>query len=307
MVDLPGTAYKILIFNTSGVLQAEVTDYLQLAYRRRVNEAGVCQFLLNGNHAVVSTIADKYQVEVWRRNPGMEVDWYRDFNGFFRSQQRYYTDRPYFRATAMEDVGMLGWRAVMWYAGTDGRSSFTSDPAETIMKNLVTYNCTSSASTANGRIRAGTVTGVTVQADSAGGNSLDWNCAYKNVLSELREIARVAGGDFDLVKTGAAAWNFRFYSGQRGTDRSASVMFSLNHGNMANPRYSYDRLNEKTVCVVAGQGQGDARSTETRTGDDYNVSTNNVEIFRDARNRSTASGLQDVGDAELESGGPGRS
>ena len=291
-------SYKLRFYNTSGQLVAEVTDFLELAYAKRVNEPGQLAFVLAGDHGAISQLTHRAQIEVWRRNARQSLDWYADFRGLFLDQERSYTDRPYFLGNCPGQMIMLSWRHVMWYSGTTNRSTFSSQPGESIMKNLVDYNCCANATTGNGRVRDGIITGLSIQADASGGNSLDWNCAWKNVLSQLQSVARVGGGDFDLIKIGDASWQFRFYAGQRGSDRSSSVIFSLGRGNMARPRYRFDRTKERTVAVVGGKGAGAARATVARTGDDYSA-TNDIEMFVDARSCSTTAGLQTAGDMKL--------
>lgn len=196
---------------------------------------------------------------------------------------------------------MLGWRIVAWPAATANRSKFTSAKAETIMKTLVEYNAGASATTGNGRHRTGTITGISTAADAAGGNTLDWYCAHAILLETLQKLALVAGGDFDLVKTGAQAWEFEFYPGQLGTDRSGEVVFALDYDNMANPRFRTGRLGEKTVAIVGGQGEDSQRDITVRTGANYS-SSNDIEVFVDAReiDKGNTAGLQAKGDQELE-------
>jgi hypothetical protein len=215
-----------------------------------------------------------------------------------RQQEYYYGDRSTAIVTCPGLMSMLAWRIVAWPAGTASRSKFTSAKAETIMKTLVTYNATSSASVANGRIRAGEIAGLSVEADGAHGTSLDWFCAYEPLLDALQKLAAVAGGDFDLVKLTATTWQLRWYTGQLGTDRSATVIFALPRGNMANPQYKDLRVDEKTVCVVGGQGEGAARAVAVRTGDNYGAS-NDIEMFTNGSSSDTTAGLQAQGDAAL--------
>jgi hypothetical protein len=188
---------------------------------------------------------------------------------------------------------------VAWKAGTASRSVFTSDPAETIMKTLVSYNAGSAATTGHGRIRTGTITGISTAADGADGTVTDWYCAYDNLLETLQKLARIAGGDFDLVKTGAQAWEFEFYTTRLGTDRSATVIFSLEYDNMSNPRFVTQRLSEATVALVGGQGEGSLRQVVTRTGANY-AAGNDIEIFVDARDAGSTAGLNAKGDTVLE-------
>ena len=109
----------------------------------------------------------------------------------------------------------------------------------------------------------------------------------------------MAGGDFDLVKTAATTWEFRWYAGQLGTDRSASVILSVERGNMTDVVYDYDLASERTVAIVGGQGEAQDRSFVVRTGADYNATTNDAEVLVDARRFSTIAGLESAGDVVL--------
>ena len=288
--------YVCKVFDTAGVLQFVVSDYSSLNYLSKVNAPGLLQVGLRGDHPLLASVADKWQIEVWRRLPGAAFA--RDFVGMVRQQEFYQSDRATTILTCPGLLSMLRWRHVLWFAGVGNRSQFTALPAETVAKTLVTYNATGSASVVEGRNRAGAITGLTVQADGATGETVDWFCSWANLLETLQELAQVGGGDFDLVKTGAAAWDFRWYDGQLGTDRSATVAFALQRGNMANPQYKELRMEEATVAVVGGQGEGSSRAVAVRTGADYGAG-NDIEMFVNAADVTTIAGLQARGDTAL--------
>jgi len=295
-------SYRLDIRDTSGDLQAVVTDFLYLTYTRRVNEVGLLQFALPPDHPAIAYLTDKAEVEVWRRDARNGVDWYRDFDGLVRTAEWAHLDdgRETFTCWCPSVHTMLGWAIVAYPANTANRSTFSAAKAETIMKTLVTRNLTSSGTTGDGRVRTAPQPGITVEADGAGGNTLTYACAWANVLGALQDIARIGGGDFDLVQSGAAAWQFTWHAGQLGTDRSASVTFSLAHGNMASPVYTLARSEERTVAIVGGQGEEAARATAVRTGTNYHVTTNNIETFVQASDRDSTAGLQAAGDARLD-------
>lgn len=291
--------YKVIVRDTSGDKQAVITDFLTLSYSRRVNAQGIASIAVPGEHSILGSLAHRWQVEIHRRDQQNGVDWYCDFNGLFLDPEHRYTDRPLFKMNCPGQMWLLSTRDVMWTAGTADRTAFSGVAAETIMKALVDYNAGSNATTGNGRVRDGAITGISVEADGGGGNSLDWFCAWKNLLKELQKIAQVGGGDFDLVKTGGASWEFRWYAGQRGTDLSSNVIFALDRGNMANPRYRYNRRNERTVAVVGGRGEEASRDISVVTGPDYSAS-NDVEVFVDARNTDSADGRTAAGNRKLD-------
>jgi hypothetical protein len=224
---------------------------------------------------------DNAQIEVFRRNITMGIDWYTDFYGLFRKKVLDTpTDIDYFHAGCPGQMTRLGWAYILYPDKLDNLSVFTAQPAETVMKTLVKYNVTvSNALTSNGRLTGWPLGGITIETDLGRGNVIDWKCPLKNLLSELQGIAKIAGGDFDLVKTGAATWDFRFYPGQLGTDRHASVAFSTANGNMKNPAYGLDKISESTIALVGGRGDASNRSFQTVLGNTYNLTTNYIEIF----------------------------
>jgi hypothetical protein len=293
--------YRIDIKDTTGARQAVITDFLWLDYRKARRSAGLARFGLGGSHAALGLLLDKYQVEIWRRDAEAEIDWYCDFYGLFRDDEAQDDDngRTEVALSCPEQKSMLGWRMNAFPAGTASRTAFSSVAAETIMKTLVSYNCTSLATTGNGRDRNGQISGISVQTDAAGGNILSWESARGNLLNELAELAQIGGLDFDLIKTGGATWEFRTYVGQRGIDRSGTVTFAQEYGNMRRPKLTRTRSTERTVAIIAGQGQSSDRRIRTRTGANYN-STNDIEMLVDARQGTTDAALDAAGDRALE-------
>jgi hypothetical protein len=289
--------YRLDCYDTSGNLQAVITDFRRISYGIRVNTPGITEFTIAGDHPVLDSIANNWQIEVWRKPSG--GSWGREMTGLYRYLRWGYKNDNEAVIICPGIKSMLGWRIVAWTAAYTDRSKFTSEKAETIANTIVKYNCTSDATVANGREREGAITGMTVEADGAEGNTIDWYCAYDNVLESLQDLAKVGGGDFDLVKTSSTAWQYRWYTGQLGTDNSSNVTFALERGNMANPVFIDNRLNEKTACIVGGQGEQSDRDIEVRTGTNYNVTTNNIEIFEQATDITTTAGLQSRGDKAL--------
>lgn len=292
-------AYELRTFDSSGTAQRRLTDYLQLSVMLAVNRPGVLSARIGGYNVAAGELDTNSQVELWRNDPDKGVTWTRVFSGLVLRQRREWRELPILEITAPGVMWLLGTRTIAWYTGYSNRSAFVAQPAETISKTLVSYNAAASATVANGRKREGAIGGLTVEADGGGGNALDWFCFGDNLLESLQKLAQVGGGDFDLVKTGAAAYEFRWYAGQLGTDRTATVKFSMTNGSMANPVYVYDRARAKSVACVWGQEAGSAREYATRTSADYNVATNNVEMHIDARDVTTSDGLNDRGDERL--------
>jgi hypothetical protein len=297
---MTSATYRLDVYDTAGALQASITDFLLLVYTRRVNHPGNLLFSLSGDHALLSLIEDKWEIEVWRKpNGGV---WRRELTCIYRDERWLYGDNgSVFTAYCVGIVSKLSWRIVNWPAGTTNRTRFANTKAETIMKTLVNYNASSAATVANGRNRDGAISGITIETDGSNGNDLDWYCHGANLLETLQELSSIGGGDFDLVKTGVNTWQFRWYTGQLGDDLSATVAFSMPLGNMGRPVYQFTRSTEKTVAGVFGQGEASDRDYVTRTGDNYS-SSNDIEMYVDARDvaKGDTDGLNARGDARLD-------
>ncbi len=286
--------------------------FTNLVYNNVLSGFGTLKFSLYGGHLALATLIPYCQVEVWRTWPEMGIAPYRDWSGLFLDEESSITadGGDLFTLTCYGDAIQLADAAVAWPAGTANRSQFTNAKGETIMKTLVDYNCCTNATAANGRDETNQQAGLSIDTDGSNGNSLDWACANENLLNTLQNLATSAnaGGDFTLLKTGAAAWLFKWgqwncYSGitaQVSADRTASVKFSLELGNMANPHYYNTRSNEKTVALVKGIGTGSDRAIAIRTGVNYSASRKR-EIYVNASSQATTTAaLNATGDAALK-------
>jgi hypothetical protein len=173
-----------------------------------------------------------------------------------------------------------------------------SGPAEEVAKLYVFYQC--------GVWSTRPISGLSVEVITSVGDFVRMAKAHRNVLEIVQEIALVGGGDFAVVGTGAAAYEFRWYDGQFGTDRSATVIFALEWGNMSSPRLRRRRSQEVNAVLIGGQGDGVARTTVWRTdaGRIADSPINRRERFADQRQESDADGLDTAGDRALEEGNP---
>jgi hypothetical protein len=272
-------AYQLRVYSGT-TPKGVITDMVWQEYTRRVNNFGMLRFLLPEGHKYAAEIQKNRRIEVWRKPEA--GSWYKEETYIIRGTQYAWNGAANdLLVTGVTGNWLLSTRIVAWKSGTANRSTFDSQKAETVAKNLVKYNLGSDATTANGRIVAGNLSSVTVQADAAGGNAIDWSCAFENLLSTLQGVAEIGGGDFGMYWTGSA-WDFRWYTGQIGTDRSASLVFSLARDNLDSPSLTNDWLQEKTLAIIGGQGEGDDRNVRTKQGADWSAE-NQIEVFVDAR------------------------
>jgi hypothetical protein len=290
-------AWQIRLMEADGDLAAILDDYEGFSFTRRVNHPGAYALRMNGLSPNCALFELDGQVEFWWRDIDNGIAWRNEFGALHRSGIYYVTDddRIKFQTEGRGYIDLLARRVVEDKTASAGASK--DGVAETVLKAYVTEQCDT-----GGRALAN----FSVEADGAGGNNVTLSKAYRNVLEIAQEIARVGGGDFDVVRTGAATFEFRWYDGQLGTDRSASVVFALERGNMARPELWQSRTSEVTAVLVGGQGEEAGRATTWRT-DAVRIAQspwNRIEAFIDARNEPDSDGLDMRGDVRLEEGRP---
>lgn len=291
------TQYEVKVRNRAGALQYSVNDFLGLDYAKYLNGFGRLTVQLSGRHPAIDALEKDGQIEVWRYDDSNNIAPYCDFFGLYRDRDRNTPEeskRGIFKMKCVSQNHYL-YRAVTGHAaGTNLRNSFTAVPAETVMKNLVRFNATAEASLtdpspSNGRKRLPTWRSlITVEADAGGGDNFTKDMAHTEVLTALQEVATVTGLDFDLVKVGARAWEFRTYN-PLGSDLTADVKFSLEWDNMGNPVLTGNAIDEKTVAMTWGEGEGAAREFLEVHGPNYADDWNDIEFYVDAKNQGATS------------------
>lgn len=301
--------------DTAGAVKATLTangadggenGFFWLAWKKRVNGIGIAQFELNlSNPDTVYAVNDKYQLEIVRSDPAIGLVEYTSFDGFLRDYTPYTDENGRNRViiTAFDYNSLPDRRRVAYYANKPNYTLFTAVKAETVLKRLVRDNCDPAfATVANSRDRTPNTIGLTIATDLARGNTINWTCGGRSkLIDELAKIALIAGGDWRVNRTGLATFQFEFYPGQLGTDRTTganAIVFSLDRGNMRKPKLVQNRSTEKTVALVGGKGEEIDRVIRVRTGANYSV-TNDTETFVDGRNTDDVNALDSLGDQAL--------
>lgn len=292
----------------AAVLTGQQDGFTGFSFSRSVNSPGsfLLYFMRRAGETEAQFLARMAvfeidgQVEFWRRWPEQGIGW--QLEGEFLTLD--------LRAYATVEGGMMLYVSGRGYLDLLGRR-IVEDPtgsaearkqgvAETVIKEYVEEQCGPTAG-------ARALPGLTVQADGATGNAGGpWGKQYQVVLDVVQEIRSTGGGDVDVVGVGPAAFEFRWYLGQRGTDRTATILFALERGNMEAPELSLSHHSEITAVLVGGQGEEADRELVWRT-DPARIALspwNRREAFRDARQEPDTAGLEALGDASLQEGSP---
>lgn len=292
----------------SGVLTGQQDGFIGFSFNRTVNAPGsfLLLFMQRASETMTEFLArtaifeQDGQVEFWRRHSSAGIDWQQEAEYLTLSRRIYTTVEG---GTMMYIGGrgyldLIGRRIIAAY--TQSGEAYKTGPAESVIKEYVDEQAGPGAG-------ARAIAGLTVEADAGGGIAGGpWGKQYQGLLDTIQEIRQDGGGDFDVVGTGAATFEFRWYEGQRGTDRTANVLFSLGRGNMGQPELNLAHQSEINAVLVGGQGEEQFRAWSWRT-DDARIAASpwgRRERFRDARQEPDPAGLDALGDAFLVEGTP---
>lgn len=266
-----------------------------------VNGVGSHAITIKGDLSMADEIGLDYIAEIWRKPPGSSA-WVQVYVGLHRTWVWSSDSKGEEQFTSYGHGlnGLLSRRIIAAYAGSAG--SDKTGKAEQVIKAYVNENLGPGA--AAGR----QFPGMTVQASGSGGNDWQGSRSWRNLLEVCQDLAYAGGGDFQIISTGPATFEFRWYTGQLGTSRiigsSTPIVFSPQRNNMLQPVLSVNHGQEFNVVYVLGPGEEAARLVIVASNAAAVALSpwNRIEVARQATNESTPEALADVGVAELRSG-----
>lgn len=291
--------YTIFIRNSAGTITANLTAMIGVKISRVLNGYDIAQTVITGTDPNVSYITYGAIVEIYRRDIAAGIPNQIEFAGVIYETKTTINEVTTITFIAVGFEVFLQNRIIAYFANVANRSVFAAVASETVMKTLFNYNAGSLATVANGRFLNGVITGATTAATTSAGNSISIAVAGQNLLSALQQIQEIVGGDFAMIYTAPATFTFTWYTGQRGTDRSATVIFSTDTGTIGELIIDQPRVTDFNAVIVAGAGNESARAIVTRpaalpTGSDLR------EQWIDARNgQTTTAALQNTGNVAL--------
>jgi len=298
--------WRVKLRNLSG--EYLLADYEGFSFTRRAGSCGAYALRVvkpesETGRAFYTRMMARFtldaQVEFWFQWAEYGIEWYKEFEALHRRYEFYVREDG---ALVFESGGpgyndLLRRRIIAAASGSAEASK--SGAAETVAKEYVDEQCEGGAGS-----RA--ITGFTVEADGAHGDTNTLGRSNRNVLEVVQEVAELGGDEFAVVGTGSGTFQFNWYDEQLGTDRSSEVIFALERGNMASPRLAVDRTDEVNAVRVGGKGEGTSRAYVWRTDSTLidDSSWNRIEDFVNASNESTTAGLNQAGDKRLAEKAP---
>lgn len=257
-------------------------------YNKRLRTPGQFTVRIDGNDERIDLFGLDYQVEFWRRDTRAGLDWYKDFEGFHRSWElsQDQEGRDVFVSRGRGYNDLLAAEPIRYYTGSD--YCCKSGAAETVAKAYVDENI-GPAAICPPRVGSGVMPGLAIETDRGTGATWD-GCRSGNLLDALTELADYGPGDFMVVGTGPATFEFRWRDVRWGQDKTQGngvrppVTFGPAYRNATNLQYNYSRLDEVNAVYVLGQGTEDTRTIETVTsGAELDSPWARRAVSRDAR------------------------
>lgn len=288
--------YQVRLRDYDYNLVALFDAWEDLRVSRVVSEPGAYALQISGDDARRSLFVRDTRVEVWRAWPEMGIPWYLEFEGWHLDGVDYADEDgvEHFQSAGVGYLHMLKRTIIEAAAGSAG--SAKSGKAEKVAKAWVAEQL---GSLAGARARLG----FSIEADAGRGKRVELQRTYRNVYDVVAEVALRGGGEIDVVGTAGGGYEFRWYQGQRGSDRSATILFAKERGNMSKPRLERKASGLVNAVLVGGQNDAaDVRQTVWRT-DPASIAASpwgRMEDFSDARNEETLAALEGKGDAILE-------
>jgi hypothetical protein len=160
-------------------------------------------------------------------------------------------------------ISMLD-RRIVW-----GTAIYTGTP-ENAIRQVVTDNATSGDRSL----------GITVAPSRGFPGSISRQSSYGNLLDEIAEIAEAEGYGLTLSWPGLVFDVYQSMDRTSGQSVNSRAIFSMQFENVLESEYQVDQAQYKNVALIAGQGEGEERLTETIG---HATGQNRYEVYIDAR------------------------
>jgi hypothetical protein len=255
------THYKLRIYDHSSSDVAELYDdsaatgFLRLGYERIKNDVGLIHFQVNFEHRIRPFLKVNNVVEVYRSR--REGGWDLETTGIIRRVRNEGDVQAITNVWAPELNYLLTARTVQWPANVTDRSKFNRHIPD-IARLIVATNLGDQATEANERLVEGVHPWVSVESLTAAGTQHIWYCFQRLLLDTLHDLAELEGNAFLFHPVAWNDWEFRWLA-LLGEDKRDTLLFSIPLGNMKDPVYELNALDELTAVVAGGQGENTER------------------------------------------------
>lgn len=302
--------YFIRLYDANGNLTAIIDEPKTFRIEHYVNGYSNCTLPVDELSPWVAKFNLDTIIEIWRR---IGTTSYIEYTGLHRTPQRVFSEGRHriFTSFSRGLLDLVNRRCILYKATT--AYTLKGGSGEHVIKEYVNENLAVGANNILeyvpgtainiGRVVNGTMPNFIVALDQDRGWYYAGQNSWSNVLATIQEIANITSVDFDVRLTSYKPLEFTFecYYPQLGSDKRATLKFSPELGNMAEPSYTLSRTEESNVVAVLGQGEGVYRKVVPQnTGAILDSPWNRCESTTDARGKDTMASYISSGQVALK-------
>lgn len=258
--------YEFWYSDDEGNRLAYIDDVISFEYVKVLGDMGFLALFTASRGQVYDTAVPDRRVAVYRQPIGSVLSL--DFLSLLRQFDIVTsTDGLYQRTLQGNDLNELLSRRIVAYYAASAEATQTG-AADDLMKSVVTDNLIDNADYSGTPSPSRSISGLgfSVQSNLTAGPSITKAFSWRNVLAVLQDLqadSKTQGTEvfFDTVATTETAAQFRTWTTPR--DRTVSginpLIFSLEWGNLSNPRLVDDYSSEVNYIYAGGQGEEENR------------------------------------------------
>ncbi len=281
-------SYQLYVRDANRSLVAQVSAFTNLQLTLRYNAPGRWMLTLPWADAAAAHLAvGSGGLMVVRAGAVLlsgPVEW---------TERTWNADGDMLVAAGPDDTGLLATRLALPDSAGPPYTTFEHDvrtgAAETIMREYVAYNAGASA-----RVER-QIAGLTLDVDHAAGATITGRARFVNLLTLLQQLGLAGGLGFRVVQENTDL-EFQVYETR---DLTATIIFA---GALGNLEQFEKRVTapEGNYIVCAGGGEGTARTFAERGNPASITAYGRYEVFRDRRDTTDVTELEQTIDEELE-------
>lgn len=240
--------YQLYFYTPEHSLDVVISEYVSISYTLIVNEIHAATIVMPGIYD--GDLDEDTRIEIYRDGElvGDTQFFVIEFSIKLGADGSYTTE-----IQAAGALVVLSWPIVDYAPGRI--ESRQSDYAGNIIKALARQNIGSLAEDAGRDMSAR----LSIQADADDGAVVTVNVGWRRLLDVVREVGSLSAEAgtriyYDIIKSGGGL-QLQTFSGQRGTDRSASVLLSPERETLANATLTKSYATAASRVIVGGAGQ----------------------------------------------------
>jgi len=249
--------YTMNIYSASGTPLGIITDFSEIQIAGIVNGYDVLNCTVKYSSPYTSYLVQGNVVEVYLQNTDIGITSHLVFSGFIQGTSFTSSQQKQWSIVAFGYEHILSYRVIAWDEAIENVTQWNNVYASTIIDNNLDKNFRLGSQTVGvgGRAVDGYILGFPTVNQLGIGNQLSISgVPYNNCLTAIQNVATQGNIDFSLTRTYYGGMNFLVGSPILGTDRTDSVVFSIEADSISSLTVSYDYTQYANTAIVRGYG-----------------------------------------------------